>query len=673
MSQERNALLGSAGLQKEIATLKTKLNAAAGKGLSANALRNEQRFLEYIRLLQQFSKRYMVLISACDTPGGPVYTKAVSEEVMKLGLKTDLHDKDRYAYAAVIDAGEVVYEGISATTFEWVEHKFVIDDVPYELISIGFNAPKNNAAIISINGINHSPCRRGLNFVVYDRVTGYVLDAVNFDTYSVRFPCYRPTAITHGLLKYKEDHPDISVLCFSTPAFPQRNLSLNEMFIQEKAIGRTTILNNIDKPIFAVNKYFDNKQDVIEVLNAPKSYHDLSGVRCFYDVQGRCVNTAGGHRVTEWQPQSYKRTIFIVGGCIIFGVGASDKGTIASHLQKLCNELAMDEQLIVQNYGFFLAESSDADTNEELTILNALPTRPGDIILCNFAMLDAFPCLDMSSAANRPHPYGEVFFDTQHYTEDGNRLIAEKLFEKLRQLDFFSSYGKGTDTVAALPRPDEGADYALDIQSKKELAEYKRILREFYDSMFGIKIGSIVMNCNPFTLGHRYLIEQAAANCDHLIIFVVQEDKSIFPFDDRLQLVDAGTADLKNVTVVPSGRFIISSLTFSEYFNKSELQDQTVDSSMDVTLFAKEIAPCLNITARYVGEEPYDKVTRQYNDMLHAILPRYGIEFVEIPRKEWDGKPISASRVRELLKDRNFGQIERIVPATTLEYLKTKF
>jgi [citrate (pro-3S)-lyase] ligase len=673
MSHAKNVPLGSAGLQQEFASLKEKQNAAAGKGLKINALRNEQRFLEYIRLLHQFSKRYMVMISARDTPGGTAYTKEVSAEVMKLGLKADLNDKDRYAYAAAIDAGEVVYESLSASAFELVEHTFVIDDVSFELKSIGFNVPQNSAAIIGINGVNHSPNRRGLNFVVYDRVTGYVLDAVNFDTFSVHFPCYRPSAITQGLLKYKEDHPDISFLCFSTPMFPKDNLSLNEMFIREKAIGRVTILNNIDKPIFAINKYFDSKDDIIEVLNAPKSYHDAGGVRRFYDVQGRCVNTLGGHRVTEWQPEKGKRTVFIIGGCVIFGVGASDKGTIASHLQKLFNELAADEQLVVENYGFYLAESKDAGTNEELAILDALPAKPGDIILCHFAMLDAFPCLDMSMSAARPHSYGEVFFDTQHYTEDGNRLIAEKLFEKIKQLDFFSDHGEGTHKAGALQSTDEGADYGLDMQSKKELADYKRILKEFYDSMFGIRIGAIVMNCNPFTLGHRYLIEQAAANCDHLIIFVVQEDKSVFPFDERLRMVDDGTADLKNVTVVPSGRFIISSLTFSDYFNKSELQDQAVDSSMDVTLFAREIAPCLNISVRFVGEEPYDKVTRQYNDTLRAILPRYGIEFVEIPRKEWGGRPISASRVRELMKDRNFGEIEKMVPATTLTYLKAKF
>ena len=181
------------------------------------------------------------------------------------------------------------------------------------------------------------------------------------------------------------------------------------------------------------------------------------------------------------------------------------------------------------------------------------------------------------------------------------------------------------------------------------------------------------MNCNPFTLGHRYLIEQALEQCDYLVVFVVQEDKSVFPFDDRLRLIDEGTADLNNVIVVPSGRFVLSSLTFSEYFNKSELQDRIIDTSLDVTVFAREIAPCLHITKRFAGEEPYDQVTRQYNEAMYRILPEYGIEFIEIPRKERDGEAISASRVRALLEKKDFNEIKSLVPECTFRYLTEHF
>ena len=177
------------------------------------------------------------------------------------------------------------------------------------------------------------------------------------------------------------------------------------------------------------------------------------------------------------------------------------------------------------------------------------------------------------------------------------------------------------------------------------------------------------MNCNPFTLGHRYLIEYAAQRVEHLYIFAVEENKSFFSFEDRIALIKAGTADLPNVTVLPSGRFIISSLTFTDYFGKKELQDKTIDPSLDVSLFGKYIAPSLGITVRFVGEEPLDKVTMQYNEAMKKILPEYGVDFIQIPRKESDCEVISASRVRKYLEEQNFAENKKIVPNTTYQYL----
>lgn len=313
-------------------------------------------------------------------------------------------------------------------------------------------------------------------------------------------------------------------------------------------------------------------------MSVPKSYHDINGVRRFEDVYGKCVNIADGHRVTNGQPENYKRTVFIVGGCNVFGIGVSDGGTIASYLQNLFNEFELEQKFIVQNYGFYLSEV-DAATGEQIAILNSLPVRKGDVVLCSCALSSELPCLDISMVANRPHNYGEVFFDTMHYTEDGNRLIADKLFEKMVQENFFHDHFLNESNQDVILEHDEPMNYNLNFENRKKLVEYQGILTEFYNSMFELKIGSIVMNANPFTLGHRYLIEQAASQCHHLIVFVVQEDKSDFSFDDRLKLVDAGTADLKNVTVIPSSEFIISSVTFSEYFNKSELQGRVIDSS----------------------------------------------------------------------------------------------
>lgn len=181
------------------------------------------------------------------------------------------------------------------------------------------------------------------------------------------------------------------------------------------------------------------------------------------------------------------------------------------------------------------------------------------------------------------------------------------------------------------------------------------------------------MNCNPFTLGHQYLIEYAASQVDYLYIFVVEEDKSFFLFKDRLELVKKGTGHLDNVKVLPSGKFIISSNTFSEYFDKANLKGTQIDTSLDVETFATQIAPTLDISVRFVGQEPLDPITNQYNMSMKELLPKYGIELREIPRKESGNSVISASRVRRYLKEKRWNEIKEIVPITTYEFLKEKY
>lgn len=247
--------------------------------------------------------------------------------------------------------------------------------------------------------------------------------------------------------------------------------------------------------------------------------------------------------------------------------------------------------------------------------------------------------------------------------------MADKLFDFLKEHEFFkNTVSKQSDDIKNF-KSDTDTPFKPEVLG--ELENYKNSLKEIYNNIKP-RMGAIVMNCDPFTLGHRYLIEQALSSCECLIIFVVEEDKSYFPFNDRLHLVKKGVEDLPNVIVLPSGKFIISTLTFTEYFNKSELQNVSVDTSLDLTIFAKEIAPCLDITVRFVGEEPLDRVTAQYNETMHSILSQYGIEVKEIPRLNIDGKIVSASYVRELLQNREWDTIAKFVPQCTLEYLKER-
>ena len=186
-------------------------------------------------------------------------------------------------------------------------------------------------------------------------------------------------------------------------------------------------------------------------------------------------------------------------------------------------------------------------------------------------------------------------------------------------------------------------------------------------------VGAIVANCNPFTLGHLYLAEQAAAAVDTLHLFVLSEDKSFFPAADRLELVRQGVAHLKNIFVHPTGDYLISAATFPTYFIKDKDRVPEIRCRLDLEIFANHFAPALGITRRFVGTEPLSPVTDAYNRQMMAFLPPKGIQVTLIPRKELDGGPISASRVRALLETRDWAALERLVPPTTFAYLQARF
>ncbi|MCS7232757.1 MAG: [citrate (pro-3S)-lyase] ligase [Synergistetes bacterium] len=184
--------------------------------------------------------------------------------------------------------------------------------------------------------------------------------------------------------------------------------------------------------------------------------------------------------------------------------------------------------------------------------------------------------------------------------------------------------------------------------------------------------GSIVMNCNPFTLGHRFLVEKASSLCETLYIFVVQEERSLFPFKIRKMLIEKGTGDLKNVIIIDGGDYVVSSATFPGYFIRKQSERIESEAELDIDLFSRYIAPTLSIKRRFVGSEPYDPVTYTYNRVMSKRLPERGIEFVEIPRLEVGGKAVSASLVRERIRKGDFEGLAELLPRTTLEFLMSE-
>lgn len=186
----------------------------------------------------------------------------------------------------------------------------------------------------------------------------------------------------------------------------------------------------------------------------------------------------------------------------------------------------------------------------------------------------------------------------------------------------------------------------------------------------GGTIGAAVINCNPFTNGHRYLIETASKQCDVLHLFVLSEDKSEFSADVRYELVKQGVADMPHVLLHQTSDYLISSAVFPTYFIKEKSKADDANCELDIRIFCEYFAKGLGITKRFVGTEPNCGVTGAYNTKMKELLPQYGVELIEIERKQLDGMPISASTVRLLLHEGNMAAVKKLVPVTTFAYLQ---
>jgi len=183
--------------------------------------------------------------------------------------------------------------------------------------------------------------------------------------------------------------------------------------------------------------------------------------------------------------------------------------------------------------------------------------------------------------------------------------------------------------------------------------------------------GAVVLNGNPFTLGHLHLIETAAPQVDRLYVFVVREDLSVFPFAARLAMARQATAHLPNVTVLDTSRYAVSAGTFPAYFLKRLDEVATAQMQLDLRLFAQHLAPRFHIACRFVGEEPLCPATAAYNRTMREVLAEYGLGWVEVPRITAGGLPISASRVRQALAESAFRTLATLVPSATLDFMQT--
>lgn len=375
----------------------------------------------------------------------------------------------------------------------------------------------------------------------------------------------------------------------------------------------------------------------------------VDGITYLKSQQSKYLNIKNGERVTSYQPKTAIQHIYFFGPCISLGAFCEDKHTIESFLQKEINNVAQSIQVV--NKGAF------SDTNSMINKILSTPLQKNDIIFIysDNNVFDNIKNVNLYEILEKHNVKSSYLVDCPlHCNYLVNEIYAKEFFTLIRNLLIL-------DNTLKLNKINFNRNYLINLY----------ISRYFYNlDLFKYnKVGSIVMNCNPFTLGHRHLIEEALKVVDFLVIFVVEEDKSVFSFDFRYSCVKKNVEDLKNVFVAPSGDFIISKTTFPEYFIKVADEDIKVNIEKDLVIFSQIIAPKLNIKYRFVGEENNDDVTNKYNIAMKNILPKNGIELIEVPRKKFNGIEISASIVRKKLENNELDNIEKFLTNTTKKML----
>ena len=244
-----------------------------------------------------------------------------------------------------------------------------------------------------------------------------------------------------------------------------------------------------------------------------------------------------------------------------------------------------------------------------------------------------------------------------------------------------SALSVGHDTVFVFTSPQNATSFKalnfrlLTTQGQVALLEYGPGLRSYIaectPKIVDGNNGAVVINGNPFTLGHQYLVEYASKHVDWLYLFIVREDSSIFPFKTRLCMAQKATGHLQNVTVLDTSRYAVSAGTFPSYFLKK--LDTATENQMqtDLHLFAQHIAPAFNIAYRFVGQEPLCKTTAAYNETMKKVFESYAVKLIEIPRIIANGLPISATRVRKAVAENDIETLKLLVPSTTMALLQS--
>ena len=242
------------------------------------------------------------------------------------------------------------------------------------------------------------------------------------------------------------------------------------------------------------------------------------------------------------------------------------------------------------------------------------------------------------------------------------RGITElKVFTKPEYESIFSSLG--FRCIARAPK-------AILMENGRGLEEYCDYLRSLRRPG---RNGVVVMNANPTTHGHQWLLEDygwaSDRPVDNLYVIPVKEDLSMFSYQERKHMLARCALQPDTILCEGSG-YAISALTFPTYFLKDLSDAAETQMRLDLDLFGRHFAPALGVSVRLAGTEPEDPLTARYNELMKEILPSYNVEVLEVPRyTDEDGVPYSASRVRKAISAGSLSEAFKTADHSALHFI----
>lgn len=442
-------------------------------------------------------------------------------------------------------------------------------------------------------------------------------------------------------------------------SYPQKELPI-ERLLQDEYVIRHFCGCDIESFAFLQRHRYDLNR-ISKILS--NGIHNI-----LLDKQLNGFNVVDGKRFTTGNSDGPNKYIHIYGPCVVQGLCVIDSQTIPSILQKLINQEGFTNVSVI-NHGL----SYGKDLLNDILYMMATPLAKGDVVVWmngftkeEEALLgsNSIPVIDAKSVAlNHPDWYLNIPF---HCNANSNYEYACKIMNVLR-CNLYSCIINRQSEVNCLMYNGIDLDYNPDeLLDSKQLAEY---LDEISSADFcqpDKTKGCVVINANPFTYGHLFLIEEALRFVDLLYIFLVEENNGLFSYIDREYMVKEALHGNSRVRILSGGSVLTAEIGFPEYFNKDN-STHTINPILNHKIFGLRIAPKLDITYRFFGEESEDLVTKTLNETAKEYLPACGISVSIIERLKINGSIVSAKEVRRLYEQGDFDSLGTLVPSSTME------